>query len=102
MEYKNVTIKHKANIYDGGKVVSRTIVTDKGEMKTLGVMQPGVYRFNTQAPEVIDVLQGRCRVKLAGAQNWDEYGEGESISIPGNSHFEIDVSELLDYICHFG
>ncbi len=102
MEYKNVTVKHKANIYDGGKVTSRTITTDKGEMKTLGIMQPGIYRFNTQAAEVIDVLQGRCRVKLANSQNWEDFEAGESIEIPENSHFEIDVSELLDYICHFG
>lgn len=102
MEYKNATIIHKANIYNGGKVTSRTITTDKGEMKTLGVMLPGVYRFNTQAPEVIDVLQGRCRVKLANSQNWDEYAAGDSINIPGNSHFEIDISDLVDYICHFG
>lgn len=102
MEYKNVTVKHKANIYDGGKVTSRTITTDKGEMKTLGVMMPGTYRFNTQAPEVIDVLQGRCRVKLADTQGWEEYSQGQSFSIPGNSHFEIEVNELLDYICHFG
>jgi len=102
MEYKNATIKHKANVYHGGKVTSRTVTTATGEMKTLGVMLPGVYHFNTQAAEVIDVLQGRCRVKLANSQNWDEYAPGDSITIPGNSHFEIDISELLDYVCHFG
>lgn len=101
MEYKSATIQHKANVYHGGKVTSRSVTTANGEMKTLGVMLPGVYRFNTQTPEVIDVLQGRCRVKLANSQSWDEYAAGESIVIPGNSHFEIDISELLDYICHF-
>ena len=34
-----------------GKVTSRTIITDSGEMKSLGVMLPGLYRFSTEAPE---------------------------------------------------
>lgn len=102
MEYKNASIQHKANVYHQGKVTSRTVMTDQGEMKTLGVMLPGVYRFNTSTPEIMDVTQGRCRVKLATSQNWEEYEAGESFSVPANSVFEIEVSELLDYICHFG
>ena len=46
-------------------------------MKTLGVMLPGSYRFSTQAPERVDVTQGRCRVKLADQQHWTDYQVGE-------------------------
>ena len=102
MSYKNVEIKKKANVYHDGKVTSRTIITAVGEMKTLGVMLPGTYRFSTQAPEVMDVTQGHCRVKLAGSQAWENYEAGQSFDVPGNSHFEIEVTELLDYVCHFG
>lgn len=102
MSYTNVEVKKKANVYHDGKVTSRTIVTASGETKTLGVMLPGSYRFNTQAPEVMDVTQGACRVKLAGEQTWREYTAGQSFTVPGNSHFEIDVTSLLDYVCHFG
>lgn len=102
MEFKNATVKHKANVYHDGKVTSRSVVTADGEMKTLGVMLPGSYRFSTGAPEVMELLQGRCRVKLADGQTWTEYEAGQSFSVPGNSHFEIEVDELLDYICHFG
>lgn len=102
MSLKNVEIKKKANVYHGGKVTSRTVITPTGEMKTLGVMLPGVYRFSTQAPEVIDITHGHCRVKLANAQTWTEHQAGESFSIPGESHFEIEVTDLLDYVCHFG
>jgi purine/pyrimidine-nucleoside phosphorylase len=101
MEFKNVTVKHKANVYHDGKVTSRTVLTPNGEMKTLGVMLPGTYRFSTQAPEQMDVTQGHCRVKLAGDQQWKAYQAGESFYVPGNSHFEIEVDDLLDYICHF-
>ena len=102
MSYKNVEVKKKANVYHGGKVTSRTIVTPQGEMKTLGVMLPGTYRFSTQAPECVDVTQGHCRVKLADQQHWADYEAGSSFNVPGNSHFEIEVTDLLDYVCHFG
>lgn len=102
MSFKNAEIKRKANVYHGGHVTSRTVITTDGEMKTLGIMLPGTYRFSTQAPEVMELLQGRCRVKLGGQQDWHEYGAGESFDVPGDFHFEIEVTELLDYVCHFG
>jgi uncharacterized protein YaiE (UPF0345 family) len=101
MSLQNVEIKKKANVYHEGRVTSRTVITDSGEMKTLGIMLPGTYRFSTQAPEVIDVTQGRCRVKIAEHPHWEEFEAGQSFSIPGNSHFEIEVAELFDYVCHF-
>jgi hypothetical protein len=102
MEFKNVTVRHKANVYHGGKVTSRTVITAAGEMKTLGVMLPGTYRFSTEAPERIDVTQGHCRVKLADQQNWTGYQAGDSFDVPGHSSFEIEIDDLLDYVCHFG
>jgi len=102
MSFLNVEVKKRANVYYDGKVTSRTIITPAGEMKTLGVMLPGTYRFSTQAPEVVDVTQGHCRVKLAGSQTWESYEAGQSFEVLGNSHFEIEVTELLDYVCHFG
>ena len=102
MDFKNVEVKRKANVYHEGRVTSRSIVTADGEMKTLGVMLPGTYRFSTQAPEIMELNQGRCRVKLAGQQDWREYQAGEQFHVPGDSHFEIEVAELLDYVCHFG
>lgn len=101
MSFKNVEVGLKANVYHEGRVTSRTIVTATGERKTLGVMLPGTYRFNTDAPERIDVTQGRCRVRIAdGAAK--EYRAGESFPVPARTHFDIEVIELLDYVCHFG
>ena len=102
MSYKNAEIRKQANVYHKGKVTSRTVITGSGEMKTLGVMLPGIYRFSTEAPEVMELTQGRCRVKLAAADDWTEYAAGDRFSVPGNAHFEIEVMELLDYVCHFG
>jgi hypothetical protein len=102
MSFKNAEIKRKANVYHDGRVTSRSVITQAGEMKTLGVMLPGLYRFSTQAPEVMELTQGRCRVKRAGDSDWTNYQSGESFEVPADSHFEIEVEELLDYICHFG
>lgn len=102
MSFQNVEVRKKANVYHDGKVTSRTLITATGEMKTLGVMLPGLYRFSTEAPEIMELTQGRCRVKLASADDWSDYAAGERFEVPSNSHFEIEVIELLDYICHFG
>jgi len=102
MSIKNVKVRKRANVYHGGKVTSRSVITADGEMKTLGVMLPGTYRFNTEAPERMEITQGHCRVKLADTQAWSEYGEGDSFEVPGNSYFEIEVTDLLDYVCHLG
>lgn len=102
MTIKNVEVKKKANVYHGGMVTSRTVITPNGEMKTLGVMLPGLYRFDTQKPERMDLTQGRCRVKINDQADWTEYGAGESFDVPSHARFEIEVIELLDYICHFG
>ena len=101
MSFRNVEVKKKANVYHDGRVSSRTVILPSGEMKTLGVMMPGTYRFNTQAPEVMDLTQGACRVKIGDDQNWATFQAGESFSVPANSHFEIEVTSLLDYVCHF-
>lgn len=101
MSFKQVDITKKANIYHDGKVTSRSIITANGEMKTLGVMLPGIYRFSTGKAEVMDVQQGECRVKIGAQDEWQTYRAGESFDVPANSHFEIEVSELLDYVCHF-
>ncbi len=101
MNFKNAEIKKKANIYDGGKVTSRTIITAEGENKTLGIMQLGVYHFATEAAEDMEILGGICRVLMEGASQWQNFKAGESFHVAGNSSFDIEVIELLDYICHF-
>jgi hypothetical protein len=101
MSFSNAQISKQANVYHEGRVTSRSIVTDSGESKTLGVMLPGSYTFNTGAPEVMEVTQGRCRVRLNGASQWHEYQGGQRFEVPGDSGFTIEVLELLDYICHF-
>lgn len=100
MDFDNVSVQRRAEILHGGRVNRRSIVTADGEMKSLGIMLPGTYRLTTQAAETLEVTVGHCRIKRADEQTWNDCGPGQSVSIPANSHFEIEVDELLDFVCH--
>ncbi|UCE88550.1 MAG: pyrimidine/purine nucleoside phosphorylase [Pseudomonadota bacterium] len=100
MVLKNVDIQKKAEISHGGRVACRSIVTADGEMKSLGLMLPGTFRFSSERAETIEITQGHCRVKLESEQAWSEYESGQTFDVPANSHYEIEVTDLLDYVCH--
>jgi uncharacterized protein YaiE (UPF0345 family) len=98
----NASISTRANVYFDGKCVSHSIELADGTKKSVGVVLPSTLTFNTGAPEVMDLVDGQCRVKLAGSDAWSSYGGGQSFNVPGNSSFEIEVTQTLHYICHFG
>jgi hypothetical protein len=100
--FENVSIVKQANVYFDGKCVSHTVLLADGSKKSVGVILPSILSFSTGAPEVMELLAGRCRVKLAGAATWSEYQGGQSFKAPGNSSFEIETLETLHYVCHFG
>jgi uncharacterized protein YaiE (UPF0345 family) len=98
----NVTLTTKSNVYFDGKCVSHTVLLADGSRKTVGVIFPSSLTFNTGAPETMEIVGGKCRVKLAGSDAWQSYEGGQQFDVPANSAFEIDTVELLDYVCHFG
>jgi uncharacterized protein YaiE (UPF0345 family) len=100
-QFENVSVVKKANVYFDGKCVSHTVLMPNGERKTVGVILPGVLTFNTDAPERMDVVAGRCRIRLDQSGDWQTYGPGESFDVPGKSRFDIDAVEVLHYVCHF-
>jgi len=101
-QFDNVSVIKKANVYFDGKCVSHTVVLADGTRKSVGVILPASLTFTTGAPEVMELLGGRCRVRLAGEQSWKDYAGGSQFSVPGNSSFDIEVLEAVDYVCHFG
>ena len=100
-QLQNVSVDKGANIYFDGLCVSHTVTTAEGERKSVGVIFPATLTFGTEAPEVMELVAGRCRVKLPGSDDWQEFAGGEQFSVPGNSNFEIEVTETLQYVCHF-
>jgi hypothetical protein len=100
-EFSNVTIVKKANVYFDGKVTSRTVIFPDGSKKTLGIMLPGDYAFDTGKPEVMEILAGELDVLLPGEQVWKKVKGGEFFSVAGNARFSLKVTKLADYCCSF-
>jgi len=100
-EFSNVTVVRKANIYFDGRVTSRTVLFADGTKKTLGVMLPGEYEFNTAAPEIMEIMAGELEVLLPGADGWQEIRAGQSFEVPADSRFTMKVKSLADYCCSF-
>jgi uncharacterized protein YaiE (UPF0345 family) len=100
-QFDNVSVKKKANIYFDGKCVSHTVLFPNGTRNTLGVIFPSSLTFNTESPELMEINSGTCKVKLDGESEWKTYGAGDKFAVPGNSQFEIEVTETLDYVCHY-
>lgn len=99
---QNVAVSKKSNIYFDGKCVSHTVLLADGSKKTVGVIFPSQLTFTTAAPEVMEIVAGTCRVRLAGSDAWQAYGVGERFSVGANTAFDIATTEMLDYVCHFG
>ena len=100
-EFRNVTVVKKANVYFDGKVVSRTVLFPDGSKKTLGIMQPGEYEFNTGDREVMEIMAGELDVLLPGEKTWKAVKGGESFDVAANSKFTVKVKKLSDYCCSF-
>jgi uncharacterized protein YaiE (UPF0345 family) len=98
----SVTVNTQASVYFDGKCVSHGITLPDGTKKSVGVILPATLTFNTGAPEIMECVAGACEYKLAGNDTWLTSSPGEKFSIPGNSKFDIRVTEAYHYICHFG
>jgi purine/pyrimidine-nucleoside phosphorylase len=100
-QFDNVSVIKKANLYFDGKCVSHTVLFPDGTKKTVGVIFPSKLTFNTGAPEVMEINGGVCKVQIAGESQPKTYKAGEQFSVPGNTSFDIETVETLDYVCHF-
>lgn len=100
-EFKNVTVIKKANIYFNGNVASRSIIFPDGSKKTLGIMLPGEYEFNTDDKEIMEIISGDLEVLLPQKQGWQTIKGGESFEVPAKSKFGLKVKKITDYCCSF-
>ena len=97
-----VSVKTQANVYFDGKCVSHSLTQPNGTQLSVGVILPATLTFNTGAPEIMECVGGSCEFKLKGSTEWQSSKAGEKFSVPGQSSFEIRVTEAYHYICHFG
>ena len=93
MQFDNVSVIKKANVYFDGKCVSHTVILAGGVRKSVGVILPSTLTFNTDAPEHMEIIAG---------SDWKTIRAGEGFDVPGKSSFDIEPAEPLHYVCHFG
>jgi len=99
--YENVTAIAQSNVYFDGSVVSHKIILSDGSEKTLGVMMPGEYTFDTSVAELMEVTGGEMLVLLPNSTQWISVKSGESFDVPGNVSFKVKVSAVCDYVCSY-
>ena len=101
-QFSGVTVATKANVYFDGNVVSHTVLFPDDSKKTLGLIRPGSYHFNTGVAERMEIVAGSCKVTLDGSKETRDYGAGTYFDVPSKSGFTIAVeSGLCEYICSF-
>ena len=98
--FENVSIVKEANIYFDGSVTSRTVIFSDGSRKTLGIMLPGEYEFNTDDKELMEIFSGSLEVRLPNSE-WRNVHSGDSFEVPANSKFGLKVNSITDYCCSF-
>ena len=100
-EFNNVKVNKEANIYFDGKVISRTITFADNSIKTLGVMLPGEYEFNTEKKELMEIYTGELAVLLNNSEEWEAIDAGMSFSVPAKSKFNIKIYKITNYCCSY-
>ena len=100
-EFNNVKVNKEANIYFDGKVISRTITFADASIKTLGVMLPGEYEFNTEKKELMEIHTGELAVLLNDNGEWKKIEGGMSFSVPAKSKFNIKIHKITNYCCSY-
>ena len=100
-QFDHVSIQRKANIYFDGKCISHNLTFPDHTRKTIGVIMPGTLTFATDVPEVMEIVEGKCRARIGPDGEWKDYEGGSQFRVPGRSSFDIEVFEPVHYVCHF-
>ena len=99
-QFDNVSVVREANIYFEGQVTSRSVIFQDDSRKTLGIMLPGEYEFNTDEKELMEIISGNLEVLLPDC-DWKSITGGESFEVPAKSKFRLKVFNTTDYCCSF-
>ena len=100
-QFEHVSIDKHANIYFDGSVITKTCRSPDRTHKTLRGIFPSQVKFATDVPEVIEIVSGKCRVRIGNAADWHGQEGGQRFQGPGQSSFEIEAIEPVHYVCHF-
>lgn len=72
-----------------------------GTRKTLGIMLPGDYEFNTDDKEIMEIMSGDLDVLINPSAGWRTI-QGEAVfEVPAKSKFSLKVRRPTDYCCSY-
>ena len=71
-----------------------------GRRMTVGVIAPGEFHFDTDAPERMTVVSGELLVRQ-GTPDFRPYPAGTTFEIPGKSGFDVKALTPAAYLCEF-
>ena len=100
-EFINVKVEKKANIYFDGSVISRNITFQDGAIKSLGVMMPGEYEFNTDSKEIMEIISGKLEYQILNQTGWTLITDEMSFDVPAKSSFKVRVIQISHYCCSY-
>jgi len=95
MQFDQVTVNKKANVFFDGKCVSHTVTLPSGERKSVGVILPSTLRFDLTTKEVM------AHVSINGAAE-QAFAAGQSWAVEAGGYFVIRAEQPVHYVCHFG
>ena len=101
-KFESVSVIKKGNVFFDGKCVSHSVLFADGTRKTVGVILPSTLTFNVGVPEIMEITDGTCRVKLGSDSEFKTYAAGSQFSVPANGSFIIEATEVVNYVCSFG
>jgi len=90
----------EVNEYFEGKVKSFVVNSSEGR-KTVGVMEPGEYEFDTETKEIMTVVSGEISVFFAEENEWEDFGPGSSFDVAAKSKLKIKVAQDTAYLCEY-
>jgi purine/pyrimidine-nucleoside phosphorylase len=100
-QFEHVSVAKKANIAFDGKCISHNLDFPGLARKTIGVIMPASVTFTTDSPEIMEIVEGTCRVRVGDEDEWKTYEGGQRFHVPGQSHFDVEAQVPVHYVCHF-
>jgi uncharacterized protein YaiE (UPF0345 family) len=101
MQFDQVSVGKKANVYFDGKCVSHTVTLADGTLKSVGVILPSTLRFDLTTKEVMEVVDGTAYVSINGEAE-KSFSAGQSWTVEAGAYFVIRADQPVHYVCHFG
>jgi uncharacterized protein YaiE (UPF0345 family) len=98
--FDHVSISKRANVYQDGKCISYNLTFPDGSKKTLGVVLPSTITFAADMAETMEIVAGKCRVRIGPYGDWVEHEGGQRFHVPPHAEFDVEAFEPVHYVMH--